>query len=485
MKTSSWVDCGTPFVFSRSMKRVKPSLPSGVREYSTSESIRRQAMLDKIRSSFEVYGFDPLETPCLERREVLGNDDGHSLVYGASLPGQEDSSDPMALRFDLTVPLARHVTANMKDLKFPFRRYQIGHVWRGERPQAGRYREFLQADADIVGSSSLDSDAEIISLAAHTLDNLGVQRFSIFINNRKILDGLPEFAGFDPSLTTDVLRVIDKMFKIGHEAVMRELQRPRLLDSSVPQVGDDQRESRSGLGLSESTVQKIQKFIFAGSGGREAGKDVLENLNVLSEIMAGIAIAQEGIEELRHVYEAIEYQHRQEVRFDQTIARGLGYYTGMVFETFIGAERVGSVASGGRYDCLVNRFTQNPIAATGFSIGVDRLFSVNPAKEHTDYRTNVKAMVISTSDEWDCEARAILFILRRDGIPSFMWTEANATVKRGLEHAVKRGIPFIVFVGDETKDQMVAVKHTPTNRQAVIPRRMLSKYIEEMTRQGC
>src|SRR3989338_10977879 len=233
-------------IMTQTNRIIKPTQPSGVRDYLPQEMIPRQALIDKAREAFELFGFDPLETPGLERRDIItaGKENSDTIIYSVHLFGRnvaetDEESNPKALRFDLTVPLARVVAAN-PNLPMPFKRYQTGKVWRGERPQKGRYREFTQFDADIVGSASPLADAEIIQLMNHTMQALEVGKFTIRVNSRKILNGLSRFVGYDPSFNTTVLTIVDKMDKIGKVGVTAELQQTKENNPRSPELTDAQ-----------------------------------------------------------------------------------------------------------------------------------------------------------------------------------------------------------------------------------------------------
>jgi len=330
---------------------IEPKLASGFKDYLPEDMIPRQEMFDKIRAVFENFGFVPLDTPGLEKDEIItgGDPDFKMNVWHASI---KDDSEKMALRFDLTVPLARVIAGN-PDIKKPFKRYQIGKVWRGERPQAGRYREFVQFDADIVGSASILADAEIIAIMNATMIALEIPNFLIRINNRKILNGLAEYADFSSDKNSAVLRSIDKLDKQGWDKVSAEL-----CDAKI--------------GLTSEQAEAIKKFV-------DLRADTpTETLNAAEVLMARSPTAMSGIIELREIVDAVRAMGVPDNRWkiDLSVARGLGYYTGPVFETVLtDILEIGSVFSGGRYDGLVSKFSAQSVPATGASVGVDRLFA--------------------------------------------------------------------------------------------------------------
>ncbi|MDO8424896.1 MAG: histidine--tRNA ligase [bacterium] len=484
---------------SSSPQKIQPGLPSGFRDYLPREMIVRNQMLQTIREVYERFGFDPLETPGMERRAVLtGGQDASMMIYETRTSADRapaDATDPRAtaLRFDLTVPLARVVaqylgvgTAQDRQLRLPFRRYQMGSVWRGERPQAGRFREFIQCDADIVGVATPVADAEVIALAVTALQALGVPRFAVRFNNRKLLNALAPYAGFDPARIADVLRVLDKYLKIGRDGVLRELTKPQRPAQAAATEGEADTESDFGLGFDAATAARIAAFMDL-SGSTD------ELLERSAALFAGVALAEEGIAELRSIVDALRAMGADERcwRLDLTIARGLGYYTGMVFETFLldergemlvmpsadsadgqQEERFGSVCSGGRYDGLVSRFSDASIPATGASIGVDRLFyQLVRTGVITPTPTRVQALVTVMDPEHIADYLAITGQLRAAGIRTVLWEGAETSFKEQLSYAVAQEIPFVLIVGDDERASgTVAVKHMAAHTQTAIPR---------------
>lgn len=454
-----------------SQRTVTPDLPSGFRDYLPAEAIARAAMLATIRSVFERFGFDPLETPGVERWGVLtGNDPNFRMVlFETTSTGVRRASaadDRTALRFDLTVPLARVVAAN-GDLPKPFLRYQIGNVWRGERPQAGRYREFTQCDADIVGTATPVADAQMLTLVDATLRALGVTAFEMRLNNRKILNGLPAYAGFDPALTPEVLRVMDKLPKIGREAVLRELTRSggRSVES---EEGADDAESKSGVGLSGDAAEKIGAFL-------DCSGDADTLLTRLDAMFGAVPTAVEGVRELRAIAAALRASGvpASAWRVDCSIARGLGYYTGPVFETYLtDLPGIGSVCSGGRYDGLVSRFSDATLPATGMSIGIDRLFAALTELGRIP-RTPTGTDVLVTVMDPDAmsEYLAITAELRAAGVRTMLWVGEDTAFPAQLAYAVRQEIPAVVIVGsDERAQGTVTVKDMRRRAQSSVPR---------------
>lgn len=414
------------------MPLVKPNLPRGFRDYLPSEMIPRLKMLTTIRQVFERFGFDPLDTSAIERWEVLGVEaDGAKQVYCAAKPEQlmsaAEAMDPgqRTLRFDLTVSLARCVAANWHtgNIPKPFKRWQSGRVWRGENTQKGRYREFMQFDADFVGSSSMDADATIIWMMAETLRALNVGGFTISVNNRKLLNGLPALVGFDESRITEVLIILDKQDKIGAEKVRRELA--------------------GSIGLSEAQIATITRF------QELTGETPAALLDAAAELFEGIEIAQTGIGELRQIVEYLEAVGLTEWRIDFGIARGLGYYTGPVFETLLHElPGIGSVMSGGRYDGLVGGFVKQDLPAVGASIGLDRLFAALTELGRLPQMKTVTAVtVVPMGDAQRLDALRLLRKLQDAGLNSEIYAGDQRKLGKKLRDIDTKGVPFVVLIG--------------------------------------
>lgn len=467
------------------IEKVKPTQPGGFRDYLPSEMIVRNRMLSTIRAVFERFGFDPLETPCVEREQVLtGGKPTDMIIWRAAPRGTRPLKDldqqaerETALRFDLTVPLAR-VIAAYPDLRRPFKRYQIGNVFRGEKPQAGRFREFMQFDADIVGTATMLADAEIVALMVETLRALGVERFQVRFNNRKIMNGLPVYAGFDPAITSDVLRVIDKLPKIGTMAVLEQLlmtsEEKKAYESAAALAASAQTEaieSLDALALPRDVANKIADFI-------ELQGTTDELLDATERLMGAVPVAIEGVREMREVVSALRAMSVSEEswRFDLSIARGLAYYTGPVFEAFLlDLPEIGSVFSGGRYDDLVNRFLDASIPATGASVGVDRLFAaLTKLGKITLTPTQVEVLVTVMDPLQRTEYLAIAGQLRSAGIRTMLWVGEEMAFKAQLAYAVAQQIPVVVILGgNEQRDGTVTVKDMKdekARRQMTVPR---------------
>ncbi len=416
------------------MEKVTPRTLSGFMELLPADQLKMERLLGTLRGVYSLYGFTPLDTPAIESAEVLlakGGGETEKQIY-RFMKGDSD----LALRFDLTVPLAKYVAANYAKIQFPFRRFQIGKVWRGERAQRGRFREFYQADIDVIGDGKLDimNEAEIPSIICRAFTELGLRDFTIRINNRKVLGGFFRMHGM--SAPAEILRTIDKLEKIGAEKV-----RAILLED---------------CGLDESQAAAVLDF--TGFTGTTA-----EKLAFLEGMCGRDELFDEGVRELRTVAEALPGLGVPPERFalDFTIARGLDYYTGTVYETTINSHpEIGSVCSGGRYDDLAEYYTDRKLPGAGISIGVTRLFYVlseqgllNPELEAAPADTIVLPM---TEDLGFAAETATL--LRESGIRTQLYTEEKK-FKQKLSYASKLGIPFAVIIGeDEAKSGLVSLK---------------------------
>lgn len=397
---------------------IKPETAAGIKDYLPEEMIPRQQMMDKIRKTMELFGFVPLGTPVLEREEVLtgGDPDFSKQIFRIK------SSEGLALRFDLTVPLARVVAGN--PVSRPFKRYQVGPVFRGESPQFGRYREFFQFDADTVGSDSPMSDAEIIAVMYSTLKALEVPKFTVRVNSRKILNGLAAYAGFRNSMSADVLRVIDKLDKIGWDGVAGELEEK---------------------GLERPQIEAVKKFIdLRASSPRET-------LRAVGELMSNSPIAQEGVANLMAIADFVDALGvpADYWTIDLSIARGLSYYTGAVFETTLDEmSSIGSVFSGGRYDDLVDRFGAGIVPAVGASVGVDRLFAaLEKLGLLKKQQATAEALVLNFDKSCEVAVNKATASLRQAGIRTEIYFGKENTLKAQLSYAVSREYRLVVIIG--------------------------------------
>lgn len=425
----------------KQIKVIPRTLP-GFMELKPNEQILFNQIKEKIEESYKRFGFLPLDTPILELSEVLlakAGGETEKQIYRFT------RGDDLAMRFDLTVPLAKYVSKNYGELQFPFRRYQIGKVYRGERPQKGRFREFYQADIDIIGDGELSimNDAEIPSIIYTTFKSLGFDDFTIRINNRKILNGLFKYLNI-VELSTEIMRIIDKLEKIGKENVKLELLK---------------------LNIKEEIVDKILEFISI-SGNNEEKIEALEKLNIKNEVF------EKGLFELKEVVKYIRLFGVPEENFsiDLTIARGLDYYTGTVYETFLDNYReIGSVCSGGRYDNLAENYTDKSLPGVGIAIGVTRLFDqLNDLKLiKTEKESISDVLVISTSDDVS-ECLPIANTFRKEGINTEVYMN-DKKMKAKFKYADKLKIPYVAIIGeDELKENKVSLKNLVTGKQDTI-----------------
>ena len=405
------------------IKRVEPRTLSGFMELLPQDQIKFNEIMQTIKETYELYGFLPQETPIVEASEVLlakAGGETEKQIYSFQ-KGDKD----LSLRFDLTVPLAKYVAQYYNELTFPYRRYQIGKVYRGERAQKGRYREFYQCDIDIIGDSKLSiiNDAEIPSIIYTIFKKLNFGPFVIKINNRKILNGLFDELGISEKMS-DILVIIDKLEKIGMDAVKEELLK---------------------LEISEDKIKRIEEFItITGTNDEKISK--LENLNFKSEIF------KEGLEELKQVVKYVREFKVEESSFtiDLTIARGLDYYTGTVYETnLVGYESIGSVCSGGRYENLAGYYTKKNLPGVGISIGLTRLFYnlkelglLNSSKKSIS-----KVQIITMGVELE-KAVEVANILRENNIPNEIYME-DAKTKAKFSYANNLDIPYMIVIGEE------------------------------------
>lgn len=419
------------------MKKIEPRTLSGFMELLPSEQILFNQMKEKIQKTYEKFGFLPLDTPVIESAEVLlakAGGETEKQIYRF----QKGDND-LALRFDLTVPLAKYVAKNYGNLSFPFRRYQIGKVYRGERAQKGRYREFYQCDIDIIGDGELDliNDAEIPSIIYTLFKELGFNDFTIKINNRKILNGLFESVEQKEN-SAEILRIIDKIEKIGKEAVIEEFNK---------------------LGLKEEQINKIISFIeITGSSDEKIEK--LENLEITNETYV------KGVNELKTVVQNVRLFGVPDSNFmvDLTIARGLDYYTGTVYETFLNEYReLGSVCSGGRYENLAEYYTDKSLPGVGISIGLTRFFyKLNELNVIKAEKKSISDILIIPVVENLNEPIKLSADLRKIGVNTEIYLN-DKKLKAKLKYADKLQIPYTIIIGeDEIKSNKVQIKNMET-----------------------
>lgn len=440
----------------------KPSIPKGTRDFSPAEVAKRQYIISIIKSNFEKFGFQPIETPSFENSETLMGkygEEGDRLIFKILNSGDylakadeillrnkesnklTSSISEKALRYDLTVPFARYVVQHQNEIEFPFKRYQIQPVWRADRPQKGRFREFFQCDADVVGSKSLWQEVELVQLYDSVFSELGLEGVTIKINNRKILSGIAEVIGAKDKLI-DFTVALDKLDKIGEDGVKKEMIEK---------------------GISESAIEKVQPlFNFTGT--------ISEKINKLSALLAESEEGMKGVEELQFICDNVMKLglNKSILDLDVTLARGLNYYTGAIFEVAPPKSvAMGSVGGGGRYDDLTGIFGLKNMSGVGISFGLDRIYLV--IEELNLFPETVtstsKALFINYGEKESFYAMMAIKKLRSLGVKVELYPD-NAKVAKQFQHADKRGIPFAVIVGEtEMKDEKFALKNLVSGEQ--------------------
>ena len=422
------------------MSKTEPRTLAGFMELMPNEQILFEQIKQKIEKTYQKFGFLPLDTPILELSEVLlakAGGETEKQIYRF-----EKGDTDISMRFDLTVPLAKYVAKNYGNLSFPFRRYQIGKVYRGERAQKGRFREFYQCDIDIIGDGELSiiNDAELPSVIYNIFKELGFEDFTIRINNRKILNGLFESLEQKEN-STEILRIIDKIEKIGKEAVIEELEKIEVSKKSIDTIMDF-------IEIDGTTDEKLEK---------------LQDLNIQNETF------QTGLEELTQVVKYVRLFGIPDSNFkvDLTIARGLDYYTGTVYETFLNEYReLGSVCSGGRYENLAEHYTDKKLPGVGISIGLTRLFyKLNELKLiKADKKSVAEVLIIPMLEDLSTPIK-IANDLRENGINTEIFLN-DKKLKAKMKYADKLEIPFVIVVGeDEVKSDVVKIKNMKTGNE--------------------
>ncbi|GAB4124583.1 MAG: histidine--tRNA ligase [Raineya sp.] len=443
------------------MKIPKPTLPRGTRDYPPAMMLKRNYIVAHIREVFEKFGFVPLETPAMENLSVLMGkygEEGDQLLYKILNQGdflkdvqpQDLAKGSKAfalkiaekgLRYDLTVPFARFVVMNQNDLAFPFKRYQIQPVWRGDAPQKGRYREFYQCDADVVGTNSLLCEAEIILMMQEVLGKrLGIKNFTIKMNNRKVLAGISEAIGV-AGKEAELCVAIDKLDKIGKEKVLDEL---------------------SDRGFGEENIQKLLP-IFELPQSNQAKIEFLEAFLQHSET------GKKGVAEIMEVFAYLNGfgESFDNLEIDITLARGLSYYTGAIFEVKVNGSAIGSISGGGRYDNLTSTFGLDGVAGVGFSFGLDRIFDVMEEQSlfPTQTQSTTQVMISNFDKAAETFALPLLKNLRAEGIRAELYPQSSKLDKQ-LKYADKKQIPFVLLVGsEEIQNQIFTLKNMQTGLQ--------------------
>jgi len=444
------------------MEIIKPSIPKGTRDFLPEQMLRRQFVMNTIRTVFEKYGYEPLETPSFEKLDILSGkfgEEGEQLILkllkrgtGIEKVGRDikeftiskfsDLVDE-ALRYDLTVPLCRVIAMYQNEITIPFKRYQMQPVWRGDRPQKGRYREFYQCDADTVGSASMLADAEIIALVNEILTALGFKKFKIRINNRKILSGIVEYSGVDVKRSNEVCIAIDKLEKIGIDGVKQEL-----LEREIPQAA----------------INKILPILDISGEAETILSDV-------SSLLNSTEIGMEGIDEIK---EMISYLPalgvpQQNYVIDLHLARGLSYYTGPIYESIVEQPNIGSLTGGGRYDELVGMFLGKNIPATGTTIGIERIIDVMTELDMLpDSKTKTQVLVTIFDEDTKKASLEVTNKLRAAGINTEIFFDSGG-LKKQFKYANKKGIPYVITIGpDEVAKNMVSLKDMNRGEQVTL-----------------
>lgn len=447
---------------------IKPSIPKGTRDFGPEVVRKRDYILRTIRTVFEKYGFQPLETPAMENLSTLTGkygEEGDKLmfrvlnngdIYTKASRARDTKSlaaavSEKALRYDLTIPFARYVVMHRNEIAFPFKRYQIQPVWRADRPQKGRYREFFQCDADVVGSESLLNEMELLAIYDTVFHQLSMSGYALHVNNRKLLAGLAEGLG-KPDQLTDITVAIDKLDKIGPEGVEKELLQ---------------------RGLSSDDIVFIHKYLSV-SGSNE------EKLSQLRSLLEGSPVARQGMDELQAVLQHDYYTFQEAPVLNPTLARGLNYYTGTILEAKApAAVKIGSIGGGGRYDDLTGLFGMAGLSGVGISFGVDRIYDVLEElrlfPEMTAQSTRV--LFLQMDRESLPQIFQLMAQLRENGVATEVYPDAVKFDKQ-MKYANKRGIPYVAIIGEnERRAGQVSLKNMRTGEQQQVPAETLLSHL--------
>ena len=454
----------------------KPSTPKGTRDFLPQEVAKRNYIFDAIKKVFKKYGFAPIETPSFELASTLlgkYGEEGDRLIFKILNSGEKvkkadlealkngnlarfsNSLAEKALRYDLTVPFARFVVQHQNDISFPFKRYQIQPVWRADRPQHGRYQEFFQCDADVVGSDSLLYEVDFVQIFDEALSDLKIPDFTIKINNRKILSGIAEVSGEQDNLIT-ITVAIDKLDKIGKDGVINELK---------------------NKGISEMAVEKISP-LFSIEGDTES------RLDQMAEYLSSSEIGLQGINELRWVFDKVNMLGLREAKleFDVTLARGLNYYTGAIFEVKANGVKMGSICGGGRYDDLTGIFGMKGVSGVGISFGADRIYDVLTElelfPEAIDERIDI--LFINFGEEAELKCMELSHELRGKGIAAELYP-SSVRMNKQMKYANDRGVRYIGLLGeDEMRRGVIQLKNMDSGEQKEYPQnKLVTVFTEE------
>lgn len=425
----------------------KPSIPKGTRDFGQLEMARRNYIFDTIKSVFSLYGFQQIETPAMENIGTLMGkygEEGDKLLFRIQNSGEKASLAPeKGLRYDLTVPFARYVVQHREELSFPFKRFQIQPVWRADRPQKGRYREFYQCDVDVIGSDSLLGELELIQIVEEVYRRLGI-RVCLHINNRKILAGIAEVIGA-PDKIVDITVAIDKLDKIGVEAVNNELKE---------------------RGLSDEQVAKLQPILT-----QDKGQKTKDKLDSLRELFANCETGLKGVAELEEVFNLLSIVHCPlSIELDLCLARGLNYYTGAIFEVKALDAQIGSITGGGRYDNLTGIFGLPGVSGVGISFGADRIYDVLTELDLFPKELQSTTQVLFATFGQDELRYALRWAkeLRANNIAVEVYPEPTK-MKKQMSYADAKNIPFVAIVGgDEIAQKKVMLKEMTTGEQKLV-----------------
>jgi len=434
----------------------KPALPKGTRDFGPTQMYKRTYILDHIKSVFQRYGFMPLETPAMENLSVLTGkygDEGDQLLYRVLNSGDflkktaskdfEQGAKSLApkiaekgLKYDLTVPFARHVVMNQHDIAFPFKRYQVQPVWRADRPQKGRYREFYQCDADVIGSDSLICEAELMGMIHEVLERLHFTDYRVSISSRKILEGLAEVCEVSDQFTS-FCTILDKLDKIGEDKVKAEL---------------------NVLGVAETNASSL----FNALNSNKA-------LEAIAELIGNSSIGKTGLEEVHKTFDYMKALNIPLDRFvfDPSLARGLSYYTGVIYEVKPTSIQMGTITAGGRYDDLTGIFGLNGVSGVGVSFGIDRIYDTLEELDLFPKDTIKSTTLLITNFDQEAEkvGLSILYQLRAAGISAEIYPE-SVKLKKQMAYADKKQIPFVLMVGSqEIADERYILKHMEEGKQ--------------------
>ncbi|MEO8793818.1 MAG: histidine--tRNA ligase [Daejeonella sp.] len=458
------------------MSNIKPAIPKGTRDFSPTEMVKRNYIFDTIKTVFKKFGYQEIQTPTMETLSTLTGkygEEGDKLIFKILNSGdylskasaeklESKNSNALvaeisekALRYDLTVPFARYVVMHQNDITFPFKRFQIQPVWRADRPQRGRYREFYQCDADVVGSESLLNEAEFILIYNEALRKLGLKDFTIKINNRKILSGIAEIIG-KPELIVDMTVAIDKLDKIGLEGVSKELIERGFTNQDIDIL-------KPVILLEGTSSEKLEK---------------------LKTVLANSVTGLKGIEEIETIFSYLNAfaDFDGDCQLDITLARGLNYYTGAIFEVKTNEASMGSIGGGGRYDDLTGMFGLKNLTGVGISFGADRIYDVLEELNLFPSDAILTTQVLFSNFDKEAEkfALPLLFALRKEGIYSEIYP-SSVKLKKQMAYADDKKIPLVVLIGsDEMAGNLVTVKNMKSGEQIKVSTTEFSLKIKEL-----